>query len=230
MRVEQLMVRDVLTVGPDTPLKEVAAALARHRISGVPVCDPDGRVLGVVSEADILWKELGLPPSSGGLIDWILNSADRRDARVAARTAGEAMTSPARTVAPDTTVAEAAKSMIEHDVNRLPVVSDGRLVGIVARADLVRAFERSDEELEREISDDVLLHTLWVDPDSVSLVVIEGAVTVAGEVENRSTAELIEAFIRRVPGVVSVHSKLTWQVDDLARRTAAAADRLPHRA
>jgi osmotically-inducible protein OsmY len=89
--------------------------------------------------------------------------------------------------------------------------------------------DASDEEIEREISDDVLLHTLWVDPEAVSLVVIEGQVRVAGEVENRTTAELIEAYIRRVPGVVSVQSELTWRLDDLARRTAASADRKPRK-
>lgn len=193
------------------------------------MCEPDGQVVGVVSEADIVWKELGLPAGGGGVIDRILDSAYGEDERVAARTAGEAMSSPAITVTSGATVAEAAKLMVERQVNRLPVVEAGRLVGIVARADLVRAFRRSDEEIEREISDDVLLRTLWVDPDSVSLVLIEGDVTVAGEVENRTIAELIAAYIRRVPGVVGVHSKLTWQVDDLARRTAASADSLPRR-
>ena len=229
MHVDQLMSREVVTVTPETSLKEVAELLARHRISGLPVCDRDGRLLGVVSEADILWKELGLAPGNGGVIDLVLNTIDREHERVAARTAGEAMTSPAYTIAPTATVSQAAIAMTDHHINRLPVVSDGALVGIVARSDLVRAFKRSDEEIEREISADVLLHTLWIDPDSVSLVVIEGEVKVAGEVENRTTAELIEVFIRRVPGVVSVSSKLTWQVDDRARRTVLAANQLPRR-
>jgi CBS domain-containing protein len=183
-------------------------------------------VVGVVSEADILWKELGLRAGPRSIVDRILELAYEAEARAAATTAGEAMTAPAITVRPDAAVALAAELMIEHRVNRLPVVADGRLVGIVARADLVRAFNRTDEEIEREISDDVLLHTLWVDPDSVSLVVSGGKVSVAGEVENRSTAELIEAYIRRVPGVVSVHSGLIFRIDDLARRVAASADRL----
>jgi predicted transcriptional regulator len=161
------------------------------------------------------------------VVDRVLELAYEAEERAAATTAGEAMTAPAITVRPDAAVALAAELMIEHRVNRLPVVADGRLVGIVARADLVRAFNRTDEEIEREISDDVLLHTLWVDPDSVSLVVFGGKVSVAGEVENRSTAELIEAYIRRVPGVVSVHSGLTFRIDDLARRVSASADRLP---
>lgn len=220
MRVEQLMTTEVASVSPDTTLKEVAALLAGHRIAGVPVCDADGAVLGIVSEADILWKELGLRESSGVMVDRILESAYGNAERVAAVTAAEAMSAPAITVAPDAPVALAAELMIEHRINRLPVVAGGKLVGIVARADLVRAFTRDDEEIEREISEDVLLHTLWVDPDSVSLVIFDGKVMITGEVENRTTAELVDAYIRRVPGVVSVHSELRWQLDDRAHRTA----------
>jgi CBS domain-containing protein len=222
MHIRELMSRDVVTVSPETLLKEVAALLAKHCISGVPVCDADGQVVGVVSEADILWKELGLRVGHG-LLERIFDSAFGDDERVKATTAGEAMTAPAVTVSPDAYVVRAAKLMVDHMVNRLPVVSDGKLVGIVTRADLVRAFTRSDEEIEREISQDVLLHTLWTDPDSVSFVVIDGKVTVAGEAENRTDAELIEEHIRRVPGVVSVCSELRWQIDDRARRTRASA-------
>ncbi|HZO97943.1 MAG TPA: CBS domain-containing protein [Gaiellaceae bacterium] len=229
MRVEQLMCRDVVTVTPETTLKEVAALLAKHRISGMPVCDAEGRVVGVVSEADILWKELGGSPGGGGLLARVLDRAYGVTERVAAVTAGDAMTSPPVTVAPGATVATAARLMIDHAVNRLPVLEDGRLVGIVARSDLVRAFKRSDEEIEREISEDVLLHTLWIDPDSISLAVTGGVVTVAGEVDNRSTAELIEHFVRLVPGVASVRSLLRFRLDDLSRRTAASADSLTRR-
>jgi CBS domain-containing protein len=223
------MSRDVVTVTPETPLKDVAARLAENRIAGVPVCDRAGRVLGVVSEADILWKEIGLSAERGGLIDWILNAADRSNDRIAARTAGDAMTSPAVTVSPSTPVAAAAKLMLDKHVNRLPVVEDERLVGIIARADLVRAFQRSDEEIEREIREDVLLHTLWVAPEAIRLGVSGGQVTLAGQVENRTTAELIEAYVRRVPGVIGLRSELAWQLDDLARRAREGADRLPRK-
>ena len=227
MRVDQLMSRDVVTVAPDAPLKDVARVLARDRISGVPVCDADGKVLGVVSEADILWKELGLEPARGGLFGWLLDGPEHDDERIAARTARDAMTAPAIAVAPHATVAEAAALMVEARVNRLPVVDGDRLVGIVARADLVRAFRRSDEEIANEIDDDVLLRTLWIDPDAISLVVLDGEVTLGGVVENRTTAELVSAYVRRVPGVVAVHSNLTWTIDDQARATAVSADTLP---
>ncbi len=219
MRVENLISRDVVTVGPETPLKEVAAILSRHRISGVPVCDAGRHVLGVVSEADILRKEEGRAPSATGPLSWLFEAHDELLVKVSARTAGEAMTSPAITIEPGRPVSEAARLMLERQVNRLPVVLEGKLVGIVTRADLVRAFHRPDEEIVREISEDVLLGTLWISPDRVTISVERGEVSLAGETENRTQAELAVAYVRRVPGVVDVHSELTWLVDDLARRT-----------
>jgi len=224
MKVEALMTRDPMTVTPDTTLKDVAAILSSKGISGLPVVDGESRVLGVVSEADILRKEQGLGGRRGGVLGWLLDR-DEPDPKLEARTAGEAMTSPALTTEPGRPVSEAAKLMVEKGINRLPVVSEGRLVGIVTRADLVRAFHRPDEEIEREIRDDVLLSTVWIDPKRVSISVANGEVSIAGEVETRTQAELVEAYIRRVPGVVDVHSELTWTVDDLARRS----EQLPRR-
>ena len=150
MKVEQLMTHDPLTVRLDTSLKDVAAILSSQGISGLPVLDGDSRVLGVVSEADILRKEQGLGGPRGGVLGWLDRGAP--DPKLEARTAGEAMTSPALTIGPGRPAAEAAKLMVERGINRLPVISRGRLVGIVTRADLVRAFHRPDEEIEREIS------------------------------------------------------------------------------
>jgi CBS-domain-containing membrane protein len=101
--------------------------------------------------------------------------------------------------------------MINEAVNRLPVVDeDRRLIGIVTRADLVRAFVRSDEEIAKEIREDVLRRALWIEPDSVRVVVEDGEVRLSGEVETKADAELIPSFVQRVPGVVSVLSKLRW--------------------
>lgn len=218
------MTRDVRTVSPETSLKDVAAILSSQGISGVPVVDGDSRALGVVSEADILRKEQGLGGRRGGVLGWLIDREP--DPRLEARSAGEAMTAPALTIEPSRPVSEAARVMVEKGINRLPVVSHGRVVGIVTRADLVRAFHRSDEEIEREISEDVLLQTLWIDPSKVSISISGGEVSLAGKVETRTQAELVEAYVRRVPGVVDVHSELEWSVDDLARRTG---ERLPRR-
>lgn len=223
MRVELVMTRDVATVPPDALLKEVAELLAARGISGVPVCDEEGRVLGVVSENDILYKELGADARKRGMFSWLLEPTDGLSTlKVSARTAGEAMTSPALTIEPRRPVSEAARLMVENGINRLPVVDDGVLVGIVTRADLVRTFQRSDEEIAAEIRDDVMSRTLWLDPETVTLEIERGEVKLAGELETRTTAELLAAFARRVPGVVSVESALTWRFDDLARRTGNA--------
>jgi CBS domain-containing protein len=228
MDVKDLMTTNVVTVTPETTLKEVANLLVERGIAGVPVCRPDGHVVGVLSESDILWKEIRPLPEDNHLLLRLLDSAYGDDKRAKAKTAGEAMSAPAITIEPDAPVARAARIMLEYMINRLPVVSDGRLVGILARSDLVRAFRRPDDEIAGEIRDDVL-HSLWVDPEEISITVLDGEVAIAGEVENRSTANAIEKWIRRVPGVTSLRSELRWEVDDRSHKLAAAADRLTHR-
>lgn len=213
VKVEALMSRQVVVATPELPLKAVAALLTANRISGVPVEDDDGRVLGVVSEADLLRKEQGLSPEVTRRFRWLLRRLDGEVDKLRARTAGEAMTSPPLTVAPGEDVTEAARAMLEHGVNRLPVVDGrGRLVGIVTRADLVRAFGRGDGEIEREIHD-LLRHDLWLDVDRLDLAVDDGVVTIAGPVDTDLAAATAETWIRRVPGVVDVVADLQPRVD-----------------
>lgn len=211
MTVEDVMTSEVLTVGAETPLKEVAALLAGHRISGLPVLEA-GRVVGVVSEADILSKESGPTEPRHRFRRRRTRSPNLSKAR--AHTAGTAMTSPAITVAPDDTIGDAARTMIESGVNRLPVLADDcRLIGIVTRADLVRAFARPDAEIEREVREEVALKRLWIDPTKIAVRVDRGEVLLDGTVESDAEAELLVRFARRVPGVVGVLSRLRWQVD-----------------
>ena len=172
-------------------------------------------VLGVVSEADILVKEQGPANRRGGVLGWLLADEVPDAAKLAARTAGEAMTSPAITIAPDAHVSYAARLMTENGIKRLPVVdSHGTLIGIVTRADLVRAFARPDHEIEREIREDVMQRILWIEAPSVVVRVERGEARLSGRLERRSDAELLEQFVARVPGVVSVHSTLRWSWDD----------------
>jgi CBS domain-containing protein len=215
MKVDELMTKDAISVAPEAPLKEVGMLLAEHHISGLPVVDADGRVLGVVSEADILVKEQGPESRHGGLFAWLLEGGRADQGKLAARTAGEAMTAPAVTVLARKHVADAARLMTEHGIKRLPVVdAQGKLVGIVTRTDLVRAFARSDEEIEREIRDDVAGRMLWIEANELEIEVERGEVTLAGALERQSDAELLPHFAARVPGVVSVRSELTWRWDD----------------
>ena len=218
MNVRELMTPEVLTVSPETPLKDVAAILAEHGISGLPVCDAEGRVLGVVSEGDILFKAQGQRERHGGALAWLVDGSRLQDtAKQDARTAGEAMTSPPITITPDRPAAAAARIMLDRGVNRLPVVRDGTLVGIVTRADLVRAFTRADEEIVAEIRDDVLRRALWLEPDSVEITVRRGEVELSGEIEAKSDVEVLKKLVQRIPGVVSVTSNVLYRVDDLSR-------------
>lgn len=211
MKVKDVMTRNVVTVEEDTPLKDVAELLLEHDISGVPVLY-DGRVVGVVSETDILYKERGPGGERHGAIAWLLEPphADVQQ-KLAARTAGEAMTSPPVTIRPSRPLAQAAEMMLEQSVNRLPVVENGRLVGVVTRSDLVRAFARPDREIEQSIREDVFLRTLWHSPDEIAIDVSGGEVILRGAVDSETQADAIQRFTSRVPGVVAVDSYLTWQ-------------------
>ena len=213
VRVGEVMTRDVVSVTPDTPLKDVAAVLVERGVSGLPVCDADGAVVGVLSEADLLVKQGGSPDRSGGLFAWLVETASAPDlAKLRAHTAGEAMTTPAVTVQTASPVSEAARTMVSLGVNRLPVVEDGRLVGIVTRADLVRLFTRSDEEIARDIRQDVVKR-LWIAPERIEIEVEQGEVVLRGEAETEVEAGLLEKRIPLVAGVVGVRSELSWAVD-----------------
>lgn len=217
------MSRPVRSVGPDAKLRDVAVILSTEHISGLPVVER-GNVVGVVSESDIVRVEQGSSGKAEGVLGWLLNSSSTPDGRLEARTAGEAMSSPALTIAPGRSIAEAARLMTEKGVNRLPVIVRGELVGILTRGDLVRAYARSNEEIEREIYEDVLIHTLWVSPERIGVSVSDGVVKLAGEARTRTEAELMAAYVKRVPGVSVVESELTWEVDDLHNRTASAPE------
>jgi CBS domain-containing protein len=122
-------------------------------------------------------------------------------------------------IEPQRPVSAAARLMLERHVTRLPVVRQGRLVGIVTRTDLIRAFNRSDEDVKRELYEDVLARVLWIDPARVTITVECGEVRLSGLLDSKTEAELVAAFAATVPGVVSVESELTWSFDDQARRT-----------
>jgi CBS domain-containing protein len=222
MNVRDVMTSVVITVGPETSLKELATILARCGISGLPVVDEDGRVIGVVSEGDILFKERGVSERKG-MHAW-LSEALGKDGqlKLEAQTAAQAMTAPAKTIAPWRPVSAAAAQMLEEGVNRLPVVDDeGRLVGIVTRADLVRAFVRPDAEIRREIREGVLERALLLEtPEAVTAAVEGGKVMLRGSVRMRTDAEAIPGLVSKVPGVVAVDSSIGWQEDNRKPRSA----------
>jgi CBS domain-containing protein len=198
------MTAPVETVRPDASLKDVADIFAARGIGGLPVVDEERRMVGVITEADIMWKERGETPERRRFFR--RRRADALRQKVDARTVGEAMSSPAVTVEHWLSVSAAAEQMIEHGVNRLPVLQGGELVGIITRHDLVRAFARSDSEIEQDIRRDALMMAL---PQDVQLEVKDGEVRLRGEVDSKYDAEAIPTQIRRIPGVVAVDSELS---------------------
>ncbi|WP_317634082.1 CBS domain-containing protein [Kitasatospora sp. DSM 101779] len=193
----EVMTRQVVAVPPGAGLREIAATLAVHRISAVPVVDPSDRPIGVVSEADLLHRQaVQDDPDEARTLP--LPDAD-------AATARELMSTPVVCITPDASVVAAARRMERHGVKRLPVVDgDGRLVGMVARADLVRVFLRDDRAVRREIVEDVLGAVDGVGPDAVAVEVDQGRVTLRGTIDPPGLAQVVLRLCRSVDGVVSV--------------------------
>jgi CBS domain-containing protein len=206
MRVEDVMSRDVEVVGTRAGLKDVALLLAAHEISGVPVVE-DGVPVGVVSQSDLVPKEQ-TKTSEAETVRRRRRPLRRRRPRTTAVVAADVMTAPPVTVCPQTSAVGAAWLMTEHDVDRLLVVENDRLVGIITRSDLVRAFGRSDEQIRAEIVNGVL-PALDVSPNNVAVAVADGIVRLEGEVEYELDAQCLPHAVRSVIGVVEVRSDVT---------------------
>jgi CBS domain-containing protein len=219
--VESVMTTEVITVGPDTPFKEIVQLLTNSHISAVPVVGAGGEPLGVVSEADLLAKE----EYTGGTepVRLFAGSGRRQRWRKAlGLTAAEIMSKPVITVTADTAIAAAAHKLSEAHVRRLFVVGPGgELVGVVARRDMLRVFLRSDEQIHADVASEVLARALWADQNKIQVVVVDGVVTLTGQFERRSEAEIATRLTATRPGVVGVVDQLTYEWDDVAAARAA---------
>ena len=209
-RVRDVMTTEVVTVDKDMPYKQVARVMTGRRVSGVPVLTEDGRVAGMVSEADILRKEerafrrlgTGLP-----------RRTRRERAQARARRAAELMTSPAITIHPDAPVGAAARLMNGHRIRRLPVVDpSGKLIGMVSRRDLLSVFLRPDEEIAAEIYG-LLTGILLAEPAGVQVTVRDGVVIMSGRLARPNLIPVAERLASGVDGVVAVTCELTIGAD-----------------
>ncbi|MEU1462814.1 CBS domain-containing protein [Streptomyces sp. NPDC005727] len=205
--VNDVMTRTVVALRTGAAFKEIVRAMQEWRVSALPVLDADGRVVGVVSEADLLPKEEyreGDPDRSAQ----VRHLADLRKAD--AVTAAELMTSPAVTVPPEAAIAHAARVMARRGVKRLPVVGhDGTLKGVVSRSDLLKVFLRTDEDIAEDVDREVVVRLFGTAQAPVRVEVRDGVVTLTGRVHDTVLVPLATLLARSVPGVVDVRCALT---------------------
>jgi CBS domain-containing protein len=206
--VRDVMTTRVIAVRKDASFKEMAAMLCSSRISAFPVVDDARRVIGVVSEADLLVKEA---VQADGVSMLAALRHWREDEKEAGVTAGDLMTTPALTIGQDAAVAEAARLMYDHRVKRLPVVTGaGLLVGIISRVDVLSVFDRPDDQIRGEIVRDVLPGVAGTAPADCEVTVREGIVTLAGSVESERDARMFLEAVRHVQGVVAARDRLSY--------------------
>ncbi|WP_433519321.1 CBS domain-containing protein [Nonomuraea sp. CA-143628] len=224
MTVQDVMTTDVAAVNQNASFRTVADLLIGKAVSGMPVLDDDDHVLGVVSEADLLakeeFKELyyddAYRPPLRARIRHVMGSEGTGSYKALGETAGELMTAPAHVTTPDSPIVLAARLMDAHGVKRLPVIdADGRLVGIVSRRDLLKAFVRGDEEIRKLVLAGIPTSTMWTDPSGLGVEVSEGVVTLTGVVSRHTESIAAVRMAEGIDGVVAVHDELTWKHDDV---------------
>jgi CBS domain-containing protein len=209
--VKDVMSIHVIAVREIASFKEIATRLREQRVSAFPVIDLDGRVIGVVSEADLLTKE-----ALEGTVPRTIQSLTRQHVRsqVNAVTAADLMSKPAVTIGPDEPVTHAARLMYDERVKRLPVTSDdGKLIGIVTRSDVLSVYSRPDADIQREITQDLILGTFLCDPARFTVTVNDGIVTIEGTPETALIGHDIIDAIRHMEGVVAVRDRLSYPMD-----------------
>lgn len=211
-----VMTTAVLSVRPETPTAQVRALLHDRQVRAVPVVDAGGRLLGVVSEADVMvaLERADTGPRHPWRPRHIRRPGPGRE-KAGAATAGELMSTPVVTAAPTDPVARLARILREHRLSWLPVLDDeNRVVGVVGRSDLLAAYVRPDEDIRREIVDDVAGRILVLEPGRLDATVRDGMVTLHGRLDTHADTELAGRLVERVEGVVEVASELTWDVDE----------------
>jgi CBS domain-containing protein len=210
MKIRDLMTTNVITVGPEAPLKEAARRMISAGISGLAVTDDSGALVGVITEADFVKAESGRRASTRArLLRWLTNQQEMPNER---QTVDNVMTKDVITLPPDADHAEAARVMNKAGIKRVLVLDEsGNLCGLVSRSDILRAFARPDLEIIEEIRDHILKEVLLINPVIVDVKCEDGNVSLRGHLETRNDAQLLVLLTRGLDGVVSVKDQLTWQ-------------------
>src|SRR3984957_19944634 len=211
--IKDVMSTHVIAVRQGASYKDMAAMLREQRVSAFPVLDDHDKVIGVVSESDLLTKEAlegTVPGVSQGMM------SQREHARASAVTAADLMTTPPVTIGPDESVTQAARLMYSRRVKRLPVTSDdGTLIGIVTRTDVLSVYSRPDADLQKQILQDLIVGMFRCDPARFAVTVADGIVTIEGTAESTMVGRDIIEAAGHVEGVVAVRDRLSYSPQPL---------------
>jgi CBS-domain-containing membrane protein len=209
-RVADVMIANAVAVRVSAPFKQIAARLREQQVTAFPVIDDDDKVIGVVSEADLLPKEALEAGYEGhrGALSRRRHRAERQKA--GGVTAADVMSSPAVTVGPYDLVSHAAHLMYDHKVTSLPVVDRERLVGVIRRADVLGVFGRPDADIQHDITERLILREFLADPARFTVTVQDGVVTLQGRPENADDGHDLVNAVRHTEGVVAVRDELTY--------------------
>jgi CBS domain-containing protein len=214
--VNDVMTKTVVVVRETAPYKEIVRLLDVHRVNALPVVDERGVLIGIVTQSDLLLKE-----------EFADDNCERRRIRhrrhrrertkAKGLVARDVMASPVITTTPEASLAHVARMLHDHGVKQVPVTDpQGKVVGIVSRRDLLRVFLRTDDEIRREVVEQIVVRTLWLDRSTVRVAVSEGVVTLQGQLDQRSLAEWLVELVEKVDGVVGVDDRLSHRIDDQA--------------
>jgi CBS domain-containing protein len=222
MRASDVMTRHVVSIAPDAPIVQAARLMLQHRISGLPVVDAQGRLVGMVSEGDFLRRgETGTLRRRPRWLEFLIGPGRLAGeyVRACGRKVEEIMTPEVVTIAEDTTLDRVVELMEQHRVKRLPVMRDGALVGILTRANLLHAVASLAHEAAPPLADDAairdrLLAELerhnWAPLGMLNIVVRDGTVELWGAVTEERERAAIRVAAENIPGVKAVHDHLVW--------------------
>jgi CBS-domain-containing membrane protein len=218
--VSDVMTRQVIAAREDADFKEIVAVMRHGHVSALPVLDAENRVIGVVSEADLLAKEA----AAGGQHAVRHRPHRAEERKVSAVRARDLMTRPAVTIDPDATVVEAARMMRARRVKRLVVTDEtGHLLGIVSRIDALSVYGRDDDDIRDEIVYDIIIGDCTLNPDAFEVMVRSGIVTISGQAESKAVADQLLEAIRHVEAVVDVRNRISCPPEDPAAKAKLAA-------
>ncbi len=219
MRAHQIMTRSVVTVRPDATILEAANTMLQHHVSGLPVVDAAGKLVGIVSEGDFIRRgEIGTQKKRSRWLSFLMGTDATQYVREHGRKVSEVMTHDPLTIAEDATLEEIVNAMEANGIKRMPVMRDGKLVGIVSRANLLHAVASLAREIPDPTADDDHIRGRIIQalekhdwsPFGLNVIVRDGIVHLSGVITDEESRQAAIVATENVAGVKKVHDHLSW--------------------